>query len=91
VPISAATGRGVFWSTNGGAGWSPLKAGLTNLNVQTLLIDPRNPDTVYAGTYDGRMFAMTLGGACCDRHLPAGPGAKAAAIDIKTNYLTNVC
>jgi photosystem II stability/assembly factor-like uncharacterized protein len=55
-----AAGRGVFWGTNGGASWSPLNAGLTNLNVQTVLIDPLNPDTVYAGTYDGGVFAMTF-------------------------------
>jgi photosystem II stability/assembly factor-like uncharacterized protein len=58
--VYAATNFGVFWSTNSGAHWSPLNAGLTNLNVRTLLIDPRNPEALYAGTYDGGVFAMTF-------------------------------
>ena len=58
--VYAASDRGVFWSTNGGAKWSPLNTGLTNRRVQALLIDPRNPDTLYAGTYDGGVFTMTF-------------------------------
>ena len=60
IVYAASYGLGVFWSTNGGVSWTPLNSGLTNLNVQTLFIDPRNPDTVYAGTYDGGVFAMTF-------------------------------
>jgi hypothetical protein len=37
-----------------------LNTGLTNLNVQVLLIDPRDPHTLYAGAYDGGMFEMTF-------------------------------
>jgi hypothetical protein len=60
IVYAASYGLGVYWSTNGGANWSPLNAGLTNLNVQVLLIDPRNPNTLYAGTFDGGVFEMTF-------------------------------
>jgi photosystem II stability/assembly factor-like uncharacterized protein len=59
IVYAASYGLGVYWSTNGGANWRPLNAGLTNLNVEVLLIDPRDPYTLYAGTYDGGVFAIT--------------------------------
>jgi photosystem II stability/assembly factor-like uncharacterized protein len=57
--VYAASNLGVFKSTDGGASWSALNAGLTNANVSILLIDPRDPSTVYAGTYGGGAFAIT--------------------------------
>ena len=60
IVYAAAVYSGLFWSTNGGASWSPLNTGLTNLDVEVLLIDPRDPYTLYAGTYDGGVFAMTF-------------------------------
>jgi photosystem II stability/assembly factor-like uncharacterized protein len=60
IVYAASHGLGVYWSTNGGANWKPHNAGLADLNVQNLLIDPRNPETIYAGTYEGSVFAMTF-------------------------------
>jgi hypothetical protein len=51
----------VFKSTTGGAGWSPIIAGLTDLSIGSLLIDPTSPQTVYAGTATG-VFKSTNGG-----------------------------
>jgi hypothetical protein len=31
------------------------------LNVQTLAVDPHNPNTVYAGTVGGGVFAINFG------------------------------
>jgi len=67
-PRSASTiylgaGAGVFKSTNGGADWSEKNSGLEVLDVQALVIDPNNPDTLYAGTFGGGVFKSTNGGA----------------------------
>ncbi len=46
-------GMGVLKSTNGGMSWSESNSGLTNLGVQVLTINPKNPEVIYAGTYSG--------------------------------------
>jgi len=51
-------GGGVFESTNGGASWSAINSGLTNLDVLALAIDPKNPSIIYAGTYGGGVFVF---------------------------------
>ena len=56
-------GGGVFKSTNGGANWSAVNAGLTNTDVRTLAIDPATPATLYAGTWCVGVFKSTNGGA----------------------------
>ena len=55
-------GPGVFKSTNGGATWISVNAGLTNTFVRALAIDPKTPTTVYAGTDGGGVFKSTDGG-----------------------------
>jgi hypothetical protein len=52
-----------LWGIQEHRSWDKLgcrELRLTNLNVQVLLIDPRNPDTVYAGANNGSVFAMTF-------------------------------
>jgi photosystem II stability/assembly factor-like uncharacterized protein len=44
-----------------GCSWSAVNTGLTNMWVQSLAIDPKNTNTVYAGTHDGA-FKSTNGG-----------------------------
>jgi len=55
---------GIYKSTDGGASWSPSQRGLSAnlLGVIALAIDPRAPDTVFAGTGVG-VFKTTDGGA----------------------------
>ena len=54
-----AGGAGVFKSTDGGMNW----AGVLNLGVESLAIDPTNPSTLYAGTRSGGgVFKSTDGG-----------------------------
>ena len=53
----------MFKSTNGGANWGAINAGLTYKNVIALAIDPVTPTTLYAGTYVGGVFKSTNGGA----------------------------
>ena len=45
--------EGVVRSTDGGVSWSEAIAGLGNLNVRSLAMDPVRTATLYAGTYDG--------------------------------------
>src|SRR5947207_1358457 len=52
---------GVFKSTDGGTTWMAAKVGLPSTAV-SLVMDPRNPDTLYAGTWSG-VFKTTDGGA----------------------------
>jgi photosystem II stability/assembly factor-like uncharacterized protein len=58
-------GGGVFKSTDAGASWSAASGGLDGWRsrlVTALAINPRNPSTLYAGTYDG-VYQSTNGGA----------------------------
>ena len=41
---------GVWVSTNAGQSWSPLSDDAANVNIGSLLVDPSEPDTIYAGT-----------------------------------------
>jgi photosystem II stability/assembly factor-like uncharacterized protein len=61
-------GGGVFKSTNGGADWSVVNAGLSSTFVPALTIDPQSPGTLYAGTLRppgsaGGVFKTTDGAA----------------------------
>ena len=47
---------GVFRSTNSGATWDPMNAGLTDLSVTALAIEPRSPTVLYAGTESSSVF-----------------------------------
>lgn len=59
-------GGGVFKSTNGAASWLPASAGLPDLHIQQIVVDPKNPDNVYALAApqgSGFFFRSTDGGA----------------------------
>jgi photosystem II stability/assembly factor-like uncharacterized protein len=46
----AATGGGIFKSTNAGATWAGSSSGLTDGNVTSIAVNPANPSEVYATT-----------------------------------------
>lgn len=48
-----SVGGGIWKTTNGGTSWAPLDDFMTNLAVSTLIIDPADPDILYAGTGEG--------------------------------------
>jgi photosystem II stability/assembly factor-like uncharacterized protein len=66
-PANAGTLYGLFGyspsnlarSTDGGATWTPIGAGLT-ASVSALAVDGQTPSTVYAATYGGGVFEMTF-------------------------------
>ncbi|HEX8772447.1 MAG TPA: Ig-like domain-containing protein [Pyrinomonadaceae bacterium] len=44
---------GIWKTTNGGASWVALDDFMANLAVSTMVIDPNDPNTLYAGTGEG--------------------------------------
>jgi uncharacterized protein (TIGR03437 family) len=53
---------GVFRTTNGGGNWSIMNNGLNSPAVHSLVVDPKAPSNVYAGTFGGGVFKSTDGG-----------------------------
>jgi photosystem II stability/assembly factor-like uncharacterized protein len=54
-------GTGLLRSTDGGGSWTPIGEGLPSLPVIAMAIDPRQPDTLFAGVAAG-MLAPGGGG-----------------------------
>lgn len=46
-------GGGIWKTTNGGTTWSPLDDFLPGLAVSSIVVDPTNPNVLYAGTGEG--------------------------------------
>jgi hypothetical protein len=62
------TFRGLLKSNDGGASWFAINNGLTDLIgagsvIMAILIDPKNPDILYAGTSGSGVFRSIDGGA----------------------------
>jgi photosystem II stability/assembly factor-like uncharacterized protein len=53
ILFAAGVSGGVWKSVDGGARWSPIGDALTNIAVNALVIDKKNPDVLYAGTGEG--------------------------------------
>lgn len=53
ILYAAGVAGGVWKSANGGDRWEPLTDFLPNLAVATMLMDPADPNTIYAGTGEG--------------------------------------
>lgn len=58
-----AAGGGVWHSLDAGTSWAPVDDFMTNLAVTSLVIDPTDPDTIYAGTGEGFGNLDSLRGA----------------------------
>ena len=50
---AAGVAGGIWKTTDGGSTWTPKADLLINIAVNSMLLDPRNPDTLYAGTGEG--------------------------------------
>ena len=76
---------GVYKSTDGGAHWLAVSAGLPNSpSIQALALDPAAPATLYAGTWNQGVFKSTDGGGSwseANRGLPANANIKALLLD----------
>ncbi len=54
---------GVWKTTNSGAAWFPLNDFMANLAVACMVMDPSNPDVIYAGTGEGTYNLDAIRGA----------------------------
>ena len=62
--FAAGVAGGIWLSTDGGASFNPVDDLMLNLAVCTLVIDPTNPEVMYAGTgegYGNMIFLRGLG------------------------------
>jgi tetratricopeptide (TPR) repeat protein/photosystem II stability/assembly factor-like uncharacterized protein len=59
--ILATRGRGILLSVDGCQSWEYSNMGLDNYFVNTVAIDPDNPDTIYAGTDSGLYISFDGG------------------------------
>lgn len=65
---------GLYRSIDGGVTWQPIHSGLLrNRRIFSLAVDPRSPQTLYAGTFN-RVFKSTDGGFTWKRTPLAGVG-----------------
>jgi photosystem II stability/assembly factor-like uncharacterized protein len=60
---AAGVAGGVWKSTNGGGTWVPKADLLVNIAVNSMILDPRNPDVLYAGTGEGFFNGDAVRGA----------------------------
>jgi photosystem II stability/assembly factor-like uncharacterized protein len=80
-------GDGVFKSADGGASWTAINDGLSNLRVVAIVIDPQSPATLYVGVEAGGVFKSSNGGASWtprNAGLPDGLELYSLALDPQT-------
>jgi photosystem II stability/assembly factor-like uncharacterized protein len=56
IGVQVGEGNGVYRSTDGGATWTALEAGLTHGNVAALAVSGGSTPILYAGTVGGGVF-----------------------------------
>lgn len=54
--------KGIYVTNDAGLSWTPINSGLTSKDIETVAIDPKNPNIIYAGTYGAGIFKSTNGG-----------------------------
>jgi photosystem II stability/assembly factor-like uncharacterized protein len=60
---AGSVGGGVWKTTNSGTSWTALNDFMANLAVASMVIDPTNPNILYAGTGEGMGNIHSLSGA----------------------------
>ena len=60
---AGSAGGGVWKTTNGGASWFPLDDFMACLSIACMVMDPQNPNIIYAGTGEGDTAVDAIQGA----------------------------
>ncbi len=61
--FAGSVSGGIWKSTNGGTTWTPLDDFMANLNIQTMVMDPLDHQTIYAGTGETTDYGDSLPGS----------------------------
>ncbi len=84
ILYAGAASGGVWKSTNNGASWEPLTDNFPTLAIGHIAIDPRNPETVYAGTGEGTNNADAVYGTGLYKTTDGGATWKNCNIPVST-------
>lgn len=60
---AASVGGGIWHTADGGNHWAPVDDFMANLAVSCMVMDPKNPDMMYAGTGEGFFNLDAIRGA----------------------------
>lgn len=82
-----SVGGGIWYSSNSGASWAPVNDFMSNLAVSTLVMDPTNPNTMYAGTGEGFYNADGIRGAGIYKSTDGGVTWTQLASTANTDFL----
>ena len=82
--VYVATEEAVYKTRDGGQSWKRLSEGLTRVRVMNLVIDPRLPANVFAGTLADGVYKSPDGGR---RWLPRNAGIQKGTISANVNEL----
>lgn len=72
ILYTSGAGGGLWKSTDSGASWQALDDFLPVLAIGALAMDPRNPDTLYAGTGDNTIASFGVRGSGIYKSTDAG-------------------
>jgi len=72
IMYAAGVAGGVWKSVNAGASWTPISDLMANIAVTCLAFDPKNANTIYAGTGEGFFNADGVRGAGIFKSVNAG-------------------
>ncbi|HEX5473845.1 MAG TPA: family 16 glycoside hydrolase [Vicinamibacterales bacterium] len=80
-------GGGIWKSTNGGASWAPVNDFMANLAVSSIIYDPGDSSTMYAGTGEGFYNIDGIRGAGVFKSTDGGATWNQLAATNNTNFL----
>ncbi len=72
IMYAAGVAGGIWKTTNAGASWTPISDLIANIAVTCLAFDPKNANTIYAGTGEGFFNADSVRGAGIFKSIDAG-------------------
>jgi hypothetical protein len=81
--LFAATEEGIYRSSDAGATWTVAGKGAQGFDVQTILVDPESPGTIYGGTWQKGILWTTDAGKTWARIGGDPPHPDAAALALE--------